>query len=189
MNRTNRGVTGSEELRPVGEPAQNAGPYRCAPEVTQLLQSPPPPWKSPWENPDHPGGHSAVNDLSGIHIKRLRGLEQPECRLRVDDVRCSMPSGKAKSMSSGPSRRGTRRTGSIATAPGTRRVALAEMKDQFSRYLKRAASKEILITRRGRPAGLLIGFGLMTTRRTTRAEGLPTRGVARQNGDPCWLRR
>lgn len=61
-------------------------------------------------------------------------------------------------MSSGSSRRGTRRTGSIAMAPGTHRVALAEMKDHFSCYLKRAASKEILITRRGRPAGLLIGF-------------------------------
>jgi prevent-host-death family protein len=32
------------------------------------------------------------------------------------------------------------------------------MKDDFSRYLRLAASEEILITRHGRPAGVLIGF-------------------------------
>ena len=32
------------------------------------------------------------------------------------------------------------------------------MKDDFSRYLRAAAEEEILITRHGRPAGVLIGF-------------------------------
>jgi len=32
------------------------------------------------------------------------------------------------------------------------------MKDDFSRYLRLAASREIVITRHGRPAGVLIGF-------------------------------
>ena len=32
------------------------------------------------------------------------------------------------------------------------------MKDDLSRYLKLAAEGEILITRHGRPAGVLIGF-------------------------------
>jgi len=32
------------------------------------------------------------------------------------------------------------------------------VKDDFSRYLKLAADQEILITRHGRPAGILIGF-------------------------------
>ena len=32
------------------------------------------------------------------------------------------------------------------------------MKDDFSRYLRLAAKQEILITRHGRPAGVLIGF-------------------------------
>jgi prevent-host-death family protein len=40
----------------------------------------------------------------------------------------------------------------------TRRVALAEVKDDFSRYLRLAAAEEIVITRHGRPAGVLIGF-------------------------------
>jgi len=32
------------------------------------------------------------------------------------------------------------------------------MKDDLSRYLRLAAQEEILITRHGRPAGVLIGF-------------------------------
>jgi prevent-host-death family protein len=32
------------------------------------------------------------------------------------------------------------------------------MKDDFSRYLKLAAAEEIVITKHGRPAGVLIGF-------------------------------
>jgi prevent-host-death family protein len=32
------------------------------------------------------------------------------------------------------------------------------MKDDFSRYLKLAAEQEIVITRHGHPAGVLIGF-------------------------------
>ena len=37
-------------------------------------------------------------------------------------------------------------------------MAVAKVKDDFSRYLKLAADQEILITRHGRPAGVLIGF-------------------------------
>jgi prevent-host-death family protein len=37
-------------------------------------------------------------------------------------------------------------------------VPLAEVKDDLSRLLRLAASQEILITRHGKPAGVLIGF-------------------------------
>jgi len=37
-------------------------------------------------------------------------------------------------------------------------VPLAKVKDDLSRYLRLAESEEILITRHGRPAGVLIGF-------------------------------
>ncbi len=37
-------------------------------------------------------------------------------------------------------------------------MALAEVKDDLSRYLRLAESQEIVITRHGRPAGVLIGF-------------------------------
>ena len=39
-----------------------------------------------------------------------------------------------------------------------KKVALAKVKDDFSRYLHQAAGEEIIITKHGRPAGLLIGF-------------------------------
>ena len=37
-------------------------------------------------------------------------------------------------------------------------MALAKVKDDLSRYLKLAVGEEIVITRHGRPAGILIGF-------------------------------
>lgn len=37
-------------------------------------------------------------------------------------------------------------------------MALAEVKDDLSKYLRLAVEREILITRHGRPAGILIGF-------------------------------
>jgi len=37
-------------------------------------------------------------------------------------------------------------------------VALAEIKDDLSKYLRMAVDEEIVITRHGRPAGILIGF-------------------------------
>ncbi len=37
-------------------------------------------------------------------------------------------------------------------------MALAEIKDDLSKYLRLAVDEEILITRHGRPAGVLIGF-------------------------------
>jgi prevent-host-death family protein len=39
-----------------------------------------------------------------------------------------------------------------------KKVALSEMKDRLSRYLHDAETEEIVITRHGRPAGVLIGF-------------------------------
>jgi prevent-host-death family protein len=37
-------------------------------------------------------------------------------------------------------------------------VPLSEVKDDLSRYLREAETQEIIITRHGRPAGILIGF-------------------------------
>jgi prevent-host-death family protein len=39
-----------------------------------------------------------------------------------------------------------------------KKVALARVKDDLSRYLRMAEDQEIVITRHGRPAGVLIGF-------------------------------
>jgi len=37
-------------------------------------------------------------------------------------------------------------------------VPLSQVKDDLSRYLREAAEQEIVITRHGKPAGVLIGF-------------------------------
>ena len=39
-----------------------------------------------------------------------------------------------------------------------KRVPLSEVKDQLSKYLKQARREGIVITRHGKPAGVLIGF-------------------------------
>lgn len=74
---------------------------------------------------------------------------------------CSMTLVKRRSKSSPSSRKSKRKPGSTrkgraSTTPRT--VALAAVKDDFSKYLRLAAEEEIVITRHGRPAGVLIGF-------------------------------
>lgn len=39
-----------------------------------------------------------------------------------------------------------------------KKIALSEVKDDLSRYLHAAEKEEIIITRHGKPAGVLIGF-------------------------------
>ena len=39
-----------------------------------------------------------------------------------------------------------------------KKIALSEVKDDLSKYLRLAAKQEVVITRHGRPAGVLIGF-------------------------------
>jgi prevent-host-death family protein len=41
---------------------------------------------------------------------------------------------------------------------GVKEVPLSEIKDDLSRYLREAETQEIVITRHGKPAGVLIGF-------------------------------
>lgn len=39
-----------------------------------------------------------------------------------------------------------------------KRAALSEVKDDLSRFLRMAEKEEVVITRHGKPAGVLIGF-------------------------------
>lgn len=41
---------------------------------------------------------------------------------------------------------------------GVKEVPLSEVKDDLSRYLREAEEHEVVITRHGKPAGVLIGF-------------------------------
>jgi prevent-host-death family protein len=40
-----------------------------------------------------------------------------------------------------------------------KQVALSDIKDDLSKYLRLAEKEEIIITRHGKPAGILVGFG------------------------------
>lgn len=62
------------------------------------------------------------------------------------------------SKSSRSSRKPKRQAGLPSTGRPVREAPLAEVKDDLSRFLRLAESEEILITRHGKPAGVLIGF-------------------------------
>jgi prevent-host-death family protein len=67
---------------------------------------------------------------------------------------------KSKSSRSSPKPKRTRgsRNKGLHARKLPREVALAAVKDDLSKYLRLAVNEEILITRHGRPAGVLIGF-------------------------------
>jgi prevent-host-death family protein len=69
-----------------------------------------------------------------------------------------MTSKKQQSKSLPSAKKRTRRSGSTKKGLRIREVALAKVKDDLSKYLRLAAGEEIVITRHGRPAGVLIGF-------------------------------
>jgi len=69
-----------------------------------------------------------------------------------------MTSHRKPSKFSRSSRRPKRAAGLPSTERRVRQVALAEVKDDLSRFLRLAESEEIIITRHGKPAGVLIGF-------------------------------
>src|SRR5437762_8638254 len=71
---------------------------------------------------------------------------------------CFMTSRKRQLKSWPSSKKRIGRSGSTRKQPPIREVALAKVKDDFSKYLRLAAGEEIVITRHGRPAGVLVGF-------------------------------
>src|SRR6266849_6762787 len=69
-----------------------------------------------------------------------------------------MTSRAKLSRSSRSSRKPKPPPGLPSTGRPMRQAALAEVKDDLSRFLRLAETQEILITRHGKPAGVLIGF-------------------------------
>ena len=51
-----------------------------------------------------------------------------------------------------------RSNGLSGTVRAMKEVALSEVKDDLSKYLRLAETEAIVITRHGKPAGLLVGF-------------------------------
>ena len=58
-----------------------------------------------------------------------------------------------------PSSQNRQRTnGSKGMVKAMKKVALSELKDDFSKYLRIAEKEDVVITRHGKPAGILVGF-------------------------------
>jgi prevent-host-death family protein len=97
--------------------------------------------------------------VSRSRIKRLRGMRQPQYRLRVGDVRVFHDvSWRDRRDSGDRGQIGDRVMARTIRKSGVKEVPLSEVKDDLSRYLREAETQEIIITRHGKPAGVLIGF-------------------------------
>ena len=80
-------------------------------------------------------------------------------KVQNDPIHSSLvafPARPSRFWRSWPNRRP--RHGSRKTQSGVKEVPLSEIKDDLSRYLREAETQEIVITRHGKPAGVLIGF-------------------------------
>ena len=94
--------------------------------------------------------------VSRSRIKRLRGRERPQYRLCIEDIRVfyDVVGGTVEVLAIVSKSQVARETGDRIM----KKVALSEIKDQLSKYLRLAERDEVVITRHGRPAGVLIGF-------------------------------
>ena len=96
---------------------------------------------------------------SRSRIKRLRGLRRPQYRLRVGETRVFYDiSGSTVEILAIVTKSEARGVAKAIRRSGVKRVPLSEIKDDLSRFLREAEGEEIVITRNGKPAGLLIGF-------------------------------
>lgn len=65
-------------------------------------------------------------------------------------------------------------------------VSLSEVKDDLSRYLREAETQEIVITRHGKPAGVLIGFDRKRTGSITASSMIRAScGALNKRGTAC----
>jgi prevent-host-death family protein len=103
--------------------------------------------------------HHQPTTLSRSRIKRLRGVEGPQYRIRVGDVRVfyDVTGATVEVLAIVPKSEAEKMPKSVRKKI-VREAALSDVKDDLSRYLREAERRAILITRHGKPAGVLIGF-------------------------------
>ena len=107
-------------------------------------------WDS-WEEPSGPP--------DDCRIKRLRGLRQPQYRLRVGDIRMFYDvTGTTVQIPAIVAKLEADSWLAQFAKSGVKQVPRSEIKDGLSQYLREAETQEIVITRHGKPAGVLIGF-------------------------------
>ena len=96
---------------------------------------------------------------SRSRIKRLRGLRRPQYRLRVGEIRVFYDvSGATVEVLAIVAKSEAESWLAQFAESGMKEVPLSEIKDDLSRFLREAETQEIVITRHGKPAGVLIGF-------------------------------
>jgi prevent-host-death family protein len=96
---------------------------------------------------------------SRSRIKRLRGLRRPQYRLRIGDIRVFYDtSGSTVEVLAIVAKPEADFMADPVRKSRMKEVPLSEAKDDFSHLLREAAMQDIVITRHGKPAGVLIGF-------------------------------
>ena len=95
---------------------------------------------------------------SRSRIKRLRGLARPQYRLRVGEVRVFYDVSSESVEVLARAQIGGDNMARAVRKARIKEVPLSEIKDDLSRFLREAEKQEIVITRHGKPAGVLIGF-------------------------------
>ena len=96
---------------------------------------------------------------SRSRIKRLRGVARPQYRLRVEEVRVFYDvSGSTVEVLADRAQTGGRVMAGAVRKSKVKEVPLSEVKDDLSRFLREAETQDVVITRHGKPAGVLIGF-------------------------------
>lgn len=97
-------------------------------------------------------------NTSGTHIKRLRGFRRPQYRLRVEDrgIYYDVTENAVAVLAIAPKPEAA--VGLSEPENRMKQVAVSDVKDDLSHYLHMAEEEEIIITRHGKPAGVLVGF-------------------------------
>jgi prevent-host-death family protein len=110
------------------------------------------------------GNHHSEEDRrqhrpSAKKQERLRGLRQPQYRLRVGEIRILHDvTGTTVQVLAIVTKLEADSWLAQFAKSGVKKVPLSEINDDLSRYLREAETQEIVITRHGKPAGVLIGF-------------------------------
>src|SRR5437870_2316226 len=99
---------------------------------------------------------SAGAGSSGFEVCRSHSTGSGSTRSACSTTWSRVQSAASKSSQS--CRKGRPRMARARRSEILKRVPLSEVKDDLSRYLRRAAEAPIIVTRHGRPAGVLIGF-------------------------------
>ena len=120
---------------------------------------------------------------SRSRIKRLRGLRRPQYRLRAGEVRVFYDvSGATVEVLAVVAKSAAEVMARAVRKSEMKEVPLSEIKDDLSCYFREAEAQEIVITRHGKPAGVLIGFesarrtGSITASNMTRASCVASNG-------------